>query len=245
MDQVKVEICAGSVESCRIAEEVGADRVELCAWLSQGGSTPSLGMLRKCRRVLHHTRMHVLIRPEGSFSYDEDAVRVMLSDIEVAREEGADGVVVGALSPEGGIDIPVVHRLAEAAEGMSLTFHRAFDLLRYSLEGLDTLVELGFDRILTSGCRPDVVQGRETLKRLQNYAAGRITLLAGGGVREENIRDLAEYTGVREFHFSARQKVDREASVVDGDFPAFGFGEVAGFETSRERVLAIMHAVGR
>lgn len=208
MNHYLFEVCANSVESCLAAQAGGADRVELCAGIPEGGTTPSYGDIATARELLTHTRLHVIIRPRGGdFLYTPLEQRIMLKDIESARRLGADGVVFGCLTPEGDIDIALMNQLLEAAQGMSVTFHRAFDVCRQPKQALETLIQLGCHRILTSGAQPTAEQGIPLLKELQAQADGRIILLAGCGVNENNIARIASETGIREFHFSAREQL--------------------------------------
>lgn len=208
MNHYQFEVCANSVESCLAAQAGGADRVELCAGIPEGGTTPSYGDITTARELLTHTRLHVIIRPRGGdFLYTPLEQRIMLKDIENARRLGADGVVFGCLTPEGDIDITLMKQLLEAAQGMSVTFHRAFDVCRQPKQALETLIQLGCHRILTSGAQPTAEQGIPLLKELQAQADGRIILLSGCGVNENNIARIASETGIREFHFSAREQL--------------------------------------
>lgn len=208
MNHYLFEVCANSVESCLAAQAGGADRVELCAGIPEGGTTPSYGDIATARELLTHTRLHVIIRPRGGdFLYTPLEQRIMLKDIENARRLGADGVVFGCLTSEGDIDIALMKQLLEAAQGMSVTFHRAFDVCRQPKQALETLIQLGCHRILTSGAQPTAEQGIPLLKELQAQADGRIILLSGCGVNENNIARIASETGIREFHFSAREQL--------------------------------------
>ena len=209
MEKYQFEVCANSVESCLAAQAGGANRVELCAGIPEGGTTPSHGDISIARSQLSATRLHVIIRPRGGdFLYSPLEQSIMLKDIANARQLGADGVVFGCLTPEGDIDLPLMERLMEASEGMSVTFHRAFDVCRNPLKALEDIIALGCNRILTSGQQPTAEQGIPFLKELQKKAGERIILLAGCGVKEENIARIAQETGIHEFHFSAREEVN-------------------------------------
>lgn len=200
------EVCANSVESCLAAQKGGADRVELCAGIPEGGTTPPFGDMALARELLTDTRMHVIIRPRsGDFLYSPLEQRIMLKDIEIARQLGADGVVFGCLTADGEVDRTLMQQLMEASKGMSVTFHRAFDVCRNPKKALEEIIALGCDRILTSGQQPTAEKGISLLKELEEQAAGRIILLAGCGVNENNIRLIAQETGIHEFHFSARE----------------------------------------
>jgi copper homeostasis protein len=201
---VALEICVDSAESALAAQEGGADRIELCAELAAGGLTPSVGLIEACRESVTLETM-LMIRPRGGdFQYTDREVAVMVRDIAHAKHAGLSGVVFGALSSSGEIDVPTVRRLRDAAGDMSITFHRAFDLTPDPLAALETLVELGIPRVLTSGQAATAYEGRELLARLVQHAAGRIVIMAGGGIGEANIQSLKAETGVREFHASAR-----------------------------------------
>ena len=201
-----VEVCANGVESCLAAQEGGADRVELCAGIPEGGTTPSYGEIQVARRVLTSTRLHVIIRPRGGdFLYSDLEVERMAADIAVCRELGVDGVVFGCLKADGTLDMDKNRYLMQCSHGMSVTLHRAFDRAADPAQALEDAIALGFDRILTSGQQPKAIQGVELLAQLHRQAAGRIILMAGSGVTEENIRDIREATGLTEFHFSARE----------------------------------------
>lgn len=201
-----VEVCANGVESCIAAQEGGADRVELCAGIPEGGTTPSYGEIKVARRVLTTTRLHVIIRPRGGdFLYTDLEVERMAADIAVCHELGVDGVVFGCLNADGTFDIEKNRYLMECSRGMSVTCHRAFDRAVNPEQALETVIDLGFDRILTSGQQPKAIQGAALLAELHRQAAGRIILMAGSGVTEQNIRELQEKTGLHEFHFSGRE----------------------------------------
>ncbi len=205
-EEFMVEVCANGVESCIAAQEGGADRVELCAGIPEGGTTPSYGEIKVARRVLTTTRLHVIIRPRGGdFLYTDLEVERMAADIAVCRELGVDGVVFGCLNADGTINEAQNRYLMECSRGMSVTCHRAFDRVSNPEQALETIIGLGFDRILTSGQQPKAIQGVELLAKLNRQAAGRIILMAGSGVTEQNIRELRDATGLHEFHFSGRE----------------------------------------
>lgn len=214
----KFEICANGVESCVAAQDGGADRVELCAGIPEGGTTPSYGEIKVARRLLRSTRLHVIIRPRGGdFVYNELEAERMLEDIAVCRQLGVDGVVFGCLNADGTVDETLCRRLLDACGGLSVTFHRAFDRCRNPETALLRLADMGFDRVLTSGQQPTALQGTALLARLQKLAAGRIALLAGCGVNEDNIASIYAQTGIREYHFSARVKVRGGMEYINPD----------------------------
>ena len=162
-----VEICANGVESCLAAQEGGADRVELCAGIPEGGTTPSYGEIKVARRVLTTTRLHVIIRPRGGdFLYTDLEVERMAEDIAMCRQLGVDGVVFGCLNADGTFDLEKNRYLIECSRGMSVTCHRAFDRAVNPEQALEDVIALGFDRILTSGQQPKAEQGIDLLARL-------------------------------------------------------------------------------
>ena len=204
----KFEICANSVASCIAAQDGGADRVELCAGIPEGGTTPSVGMMR-CARESISIGLNVIIRPRGGdFLYSESEIREMVYDIKAAKGLGVDGLVFGCLCPDGSVDMENMRLLMEAAGDTPVTFHRAFDHTSDPLKALEDIIELGCARILTSGCRPTAAEGAPLLAQLVEKAGDRIIIMPGCGVNEGNIAETARLSGAREFHFSAREPVE-------------------------------------
>jgi len=203
----KLEICANSVASCLEAQKGGVYRVELCAAIPEGGTTPSYGDIAMARELLQ-IKLNVIIRPRGGdFLYSALEQQIMLKDIKIAEKLGADGVVIGCLTPEGEVDMARNRELIQAAEGMSVTFHRAFDMCRDPYESLERIIELGCDRVLTSGRQPKAEQGIALLKELVQRAGDRIIIMPGSGVNAQNIAKLAKETDAKEFHLSARESI--------------------------------------
>lgn len=203
----KFEVCANSVESCVEAQRGGADRVELCAGIPEGGTTPSYGDIVMARKLLITTKLHVIIRPRGGdFLYSDLEREIMLEDVRMARRLGVDGVVFGVLTSDGDIDMDFMRQLMAESEGMSVTFHRAFDVCRNPFVALEQIIELGCDRILTSGQMPKAEDGVDLLKQLVEKAGDRIIIMPGCGVNAGNIAKIEQITGAKEFHFSARSK---------------------------------------
>lgn len=202
-----LEVCAGSIESIRAAHEGGAQRVELCSSLSEDGLTPSLGMIRFARS-LPDLKVHVLIRPRGGdFVYSEDEIRCMETDICVCLEEGVDGVVIGALDKEGNIDVPTCQRLVAATQGrMSITFHRAFDVCKDPTTAIQQIMDLGCNRLLTSGCSPRAEEGVALLATLVAQTHGQLIIMPGSGVNPANAASILDQTGATEIHASARSQ---------------------------------------
>lgn len=199
-----LEVCVETIESVKAARCGGAQRIELCAALSEGGVTPSHGMIEAARR-LGPEKMHVLIRARGGdFVYSNDEVDCMVRDIEMCRALGADGVVLGALTPQGEIDLDACRRMVQAARGMQVTFHRAFDLCNRPLEALEQIIGLGCSRLLTSGQQESAEQGIGLIKQLVDQAARRIIIMPGAGVNENNAARILAATGATEIHGSVR-----------------------------------------
>ncbi len=201
---MKLEICANSVASCLEAQKGGAYRVELCAAIPEGGTTPSYGEIALARELLT-IKLNVIIRPRaGDFLYSAHEHRVMLKDIEMCRQLGVDGVVIGCLTSDGEVDMARNADLISAAGNMSVTFHRAFDMCRDKYESLERIIELGCHRLLTSGGKAKAEDGIDLIKRLIEYSKGRIIVMPGSGITEDNIATIARQTGATEFHLSAR-----------------------------------------
>lgn len=197
------EICVDSVAGVRAAQAAGADRVELCADLIEGGTTPSCGMIGRARTVAG-VKLHVIIRPRGGdFLFDDDEFAIMARDIETARSEGADGVVVGLLSAEGEIDAIRTRELIALARPLSVTFHRAFDMTPEPIAALETLIALGVDRVLTSGQEASVLEGLPLITELMERARDRIVVMPGGGVTRRNVGRIVASARPREIHFAA------------------------------------------
>lgn len=251
MKKYTVEICANSVLSVRNAREGGADRVELCAALPLGGVTPSYGEIAAARDV-KGIALNVLVRPRsGDFLYTESEIDVMLRDIELCQRLGVDGVVVGALRPNGDIDSATMQRLMEASKGLSVTFHRAFDMCRNPLEALEEVAALGCHRILTSGLAPNAVAGIPTLSQLVARAAGRLIVMPGGGIGANNILKLAKETGAMEFHLSASSPLASQmeyrnpAISMGGDAKVDEYATTVSDVAKVRRVVALLSEYGR
>lgn len=206
-EEFKIEICANSVESVKAAFEAGADRVELCAGMPEGGTTPSYGTIAMARDLAPRG-LHVIIRPRsGDFLYNDLERETMLRDIELARRLGADGVVFGCLTADGDVDRETMRLLMEAAQGMSVTFHRAFDMCRNPFAALQAIEDLGCHRILTSGQEATAEAGIPLLRQLTEHARHTL-IMPGCGINAANIAAIAAATGAREFHLSARTPLE-------------------------------------
>lgn len=237
-----LEICAGSVESAIAARDGGAKRIELCAALEIGGVTPGAGLIAEARKI-EGLVLNVIIRPRGGdFLYNSYEAASMEEDIRTCRRLGADGVVIGALTADGDIDTALCRRLIAAAGGMSVTFHRAFDMCRNPRKALEELIELGCDRVLTSGQAATAVAGIPLLKELAEQAGERIIIMPGCGVNSTNAAAILNATGAKEIHASARKSVGcgmkfRHSGVSMGSPNS---DEYARKETDVEEVRAIV-----
>ncbi|MDH6342607.1 copper homeostasis protein [Parabacteroides sp. PFB2-12] len=235
-----IEICANSAQSCVEAEAGGATRVELCAAIPEGGTTPSYGEIKMAKALTSHIRIHVIIRPRGGdFLYTEAEIQSMLYDIELCKQLEVQGVVFGCLTREGDIDTVLLKRLIDAARPLSVTFHRAFDVCRDPFTALEQLIEAGCDRILTSGQQPTAEQGIPLIAELVKRAGDRIIIMPGCGVRETNIARIESETGAKEFHTSARSTVFSQMEYRNERVPMGSSPVTSEFETvqtDREKV---------
>jgi copper homeostasis protein len=214
----RVEICLETVQSLRAAKLGGADRVELCASLAVGGLTPSPGMMRFAAELGVPTR--VLLRPRGgTFVYDVDEIAVIEQDIAAVKGFGLAGVVIGAATPDDRLDRDMLARLLDRCEGLGRTLHRVFDRTPDPFEALELAIELGFDRILTSGQAPLAMDGAGLLEQLVAAAAGRIVILPACGIDADNVGALVAATGVEEVHATCTDQVEGPP-----DAGKFGFG---------------------
>ena len=245
---ILVEACVDSVRSALAAEKGGARRVELCDALFDGGTTPSAGMIAACKEAVS-IPVFVMIRPRGGgFVYSETERDVMRRDVAVACELGADGVVIGGLMPNGTVDRALVEMLVEAARGLPVTFHRAFDLTPDLEASLESLADAGVQRILTAGGASTAAEGASMLASLVRRAGSRIVVMAGGGVREENARTLVSISGVREVHVRLTRVTSGETASARRELRVrrpLPDDESAWEETDERRVRSFVDAVVR
>ena len=228
-----IEICVEGIDGFLAAQAAGADRVELCASLMEGGLTPSIATIRAAVAAAT-IPVHVIIRPRGGdFLYSEAEFATMRADIEALREEGVAGVVIGCLTPDGRIDEVRTTALVEAARPMSVTCHRAFDMTADFAEALEALVRCGVDRVLTSGQRDTALEGLDILKRSQELAAGRIVIMGCGALDADNIRTVRDGAGLDDLHFAALRTIPSGMAFRN---PHVGMG---GTEKDREYELTI------
>ncbi len=235
----KIEICVEGIDGLVAAQQAGADRVELCASLFEGGLTPSMGVIREALRVAT-IPFHVIVRPRGGdFLYSELEFRSMLEDVIALREIGVAGVVIGCLTPEGAIDELRTKALVDAARPMKVTCHRAFDMTRDYRTALEALIRTGVDRVLTSGQRDTALEGSAILKEVVALADGRIIIMGCGALDVGNIAQVRRETGVDEMHFAALKTIK---SGMEFRNPHVGMGGTA-LEREYEITLTDVDAV--
>ncbi|MEV4757424.1 copper homeostasis protein CutC [Micromonospora sp. NPDC049559] len=215
-------MCVGDVPSALVAEAAGADRVELCADLGQGGTTPGPGTIAVALASLRRVGVRVMVRPRGgNFRVSAVEEQIMLADIEAIRDAPNPngltvGVVLGALDARGDLDLPVLRRLVAAAGPLPVTVHKAFDEVPEQLDALEEIIALGADAVLTSGAAPTALAGAERLAELRRRAGDRLRIIAGGGIRSHNVREVLDRTGAREVHLRAPVRRDGYEA-TDGD----------------------------
>jgi copper homeostasis protein len=237
-----IEIATSDFLTTKSAVEGGADRIELCANLAEGGTTPSYAHIKKCREAFS-IPLFPIIRPRGGdFLYTKDEFEIMKNDIKLCKELGSEGIVIGLLNMDGTIDMTRTSELIELAYPLEVTFHRAFDRCRDPFAALEELIEIGCQRILTSGQKPTVSEGVDLIAELNRKADDRIIILPGSGVRKDNIKMLAEKTGCIEFHSSLRGKAKSPMQFIH---PAFADSaeSYSNNEISPDEVRALRNAL--
>jgi len=208
MDSIKVEVCADSIDSALAAQSAGACRVEYCANLPEGGTTPSIGQIEIARKLLN-IKLYVIIRPRGGdFFYNDTEFEIMKSDIHHCGKIGCDGVVIGMLHADGSVDKERCKELIDIAHNysMGVTFHRAFDHCRNLFEGMEAIIAMGCERILTSGGKDTAPEGASIIRQLIQQAGNRIVIMPGAGITAENAADLIKNTGATELHGTFRSR---------------------------------------
>lgn len=234
-----LECCVDSVVSAIAAEKGGADRLELCANLIIGGTTPPLSLFHEIKKAVS-IPIHVLLRPRfGDFCYDNFEKEMLLYDIRQFEKEGADGIVIGALRPDGTLDLEFLTQMLTCSGNMHRTLHRAFDMCRDGFEALDDAAALGFHTILTSGLSNTALEGIEILKKLSSQAEKLgITIMAGSGIKADTIRTLSSSTSIHAFHMSGKMELN---SVMKYRNPNInmglpGFSEYTVYQTNRKEI---------
>jgi len=233
-EQVLIEVCVDLVASAEAAERGGAQRVELCSDLLEGGVTPSIGLMEVVRSRIS-IGLHVIIRPRaGDFLYADEEFDIMCRDVEAAKAAGADGVVLGILDPAGNVDIRRTRQIIDLARPLSATFHRAFDMSADLLRALEDACATGADRLLTSGGEPTCFDGVATIAQLVKLGGDRIIVMAGGGIGVDNAAQIIERTGVKEIHVGLGSPVTSPMLYCN---PRVSLGKTLGREYDRTHVL--------
>jgi copper homeostasis protein len=228
----QLEICVGSWQSAKAAQEGGANRIELCDNLAEGGTTPSRGMILKCKKSLQ-IPFFPIIRPRGGdFVYSDDEFEIMKEDVIACREIGCQGIVIGMLRKDASIDTERCSDLIALAGGMQITFHRAFDRCSDMEKGLEDIIQLGCDRILSSGGKENAFDGLENLKSLVKQAGSRIIIMPGAGINELNLHEIACETGADEFHTTAKKYFEYGIDPIINE-------AYSSFETATEQVIKL------
>lgn len=250
MGKPLLEACVGSYASALAASRGGADRLEVCANLIIGGTTPSYELFRQITRDMT-VKANILIRPRfGDFLYDEQEAGEMCSQIAAFRELGANGVVIGALTPDGRLDMERMKRMMEQAGDMEVTLHRAFDMTWDPFEALENAISLGCKTILTSGQQAAAQAGVDLLKKLHQQAGGRITIMAGGGIKSSNISAIHGMTGITAFHASGKMTLD-SGMTYRKDTVTMGLPSLSEYdiwqtdEAEIRRCAEIVHSLGK
>lgn len=242
MNSIGIEVCCNSLESAINAQKGGAHRVELCSNLYEGGTTPSMGEISLARKKLH-IKLNVLIRPRGGdFVYSRDEIDIIKRDISFCKEIGVDGVVIGFLKPDGNIDVKLTKEIIELSKPMNVTFHRAFDMCKDPERALEEIIEAGADRLLTSGIKNKAIDGVDNLASLVKIADDRIIIMPGSGIRAENILEIIEKTGAKEYHVSERVSLEspmqfRRENIFMGGMPQIPEYEKRIIDAGKIRVI--------
>lgn len=242
-----IEICLESVESVVAAQKGGADRVELCSDLFEGGLTPTLGTFTVARKLASTIKINVMIRPRGGdFCYSDEEFEVMKEDLISLKNAGADGIVFGILTPEGDIDEERTRALVALASPLPVTFHRAFDMSKDAFKSLETLIDLGVKRILTSGLEPTVMEGLPLLTELVKKAGDRIIIMPGCGISERNFKYLDEKINAKEYHVFLPKEISSKMEYRPSHIYMGGLlrqPEFSIFHTDNERVSNIVKEI--
>ena len=242
-ESIKIEICLDSVESVIIAERAGADRVELCSDLFEGGITPTVGtfLLAKERTNIP---INVMIRPRsGDFCYSDIEFEVMKKEALFFKENGADALVFGILTPDGEIDKIRTKELIDIARPLPVTFHRAFDMTRDAFRSLDALISLGVERVLTSGLEATVLEGADTLRALVERAGERMIVMPGSGINERNFNKIKNLIGAKEYHMGLSSSIPSKMAFHPGHVYMGGLLRQNEFTISRageERIRSVV-----
>ncbi len=241
-----IELAAFTPGSAINAAIAGADRIELCSGYSEGGLSPSSGTILYVKEKVN-IPIFVMVRPRiGDFVYDEAEKEIILRDIEFCKKAGVDGIVTGALDVSGNVDVSFMKQVVEAASGLPVTFHRAFDLCSNLQQSLEDLIDCGITRVLTAGGKNTVAEGLETIRLLTKTAGDRIIILPGGGINAQNVQNIIESTGLNEIHCSGKELISSRMQPKPG-VSLSATGEVNDhewYESSIEKIKYIIEKLG-
>ncbi len=245
-NNIKIEVCVDSVKSAIAAQNGGAYRVELCDNLIEGGSTPSYGKIQAVRENLR-IKLNVIIRPRGGdFLYSDDEYEIIKKNIKMVKDLKADGIVTGFLNSDGSINICRTREIVNMALPLSVTFHRAFDMCRDPFKGMEDIINCGAGRLLTSGQKNNAAEGTALLAELQNKSAGRIIIMPGSGINEDNILDIHKIVRASEYHVSLRDKTESGMIFRKNGIQIGGAGSPDEYElsfTDSERVKMLIKKI--
>jgi copper homeostasis protein len=243
-----IEVCCAHLRSAIAAQEGGAVRIELCDNLYEGGTTPSYATIKTAKEKLN-IDINVMIRPRGSdFCYADDEFEIMKEDIRICKELGVHGVVFGILLPDGNVDVGRTAILVDLAKPLSTTFHRAFDMNHDPFKALEEIISLGINRILTAGHKNTVPEGLELIAQLTKKAAGRIIIMPGSGINEDNIKFIRDHCGAREFHLSGRKLFDSKMKYRKEGIFMGGLPDIPEYKislTDSERIRKVVNQVNQ
>jgi copper homeostasis protein len=242
---IKIEVCAFSLESCLAAEKGGANRIELCGSMYEGGTTPSAGLIQIAKQRVS-IEIHAMIRPRGGdFCYSDDEISVMQADIRMAKQLGCEGIVLGILQPNGQVNIIQTKALVAFAKPMQVTFHRAIDMTPDYSKALEDIIESGCDRILTSGQKNTATEGIEAIENLVKQANSRIEIMAGSGVNADNAQTFI-HAGVNALHLSGKASRDSEMVYRKAGIAMGGLSKVPEYEivySDAEKIRAVVECL--
>ena len=238
-----VEICVSNIQSAIAAQQGGAQRIELCDNLYEGGTTPSYATIKKARELLD-LKINVMIRPRGGdFLYSNTEFEIMKEDIHFCKELCVDGVVFGILLTDGNIDSKRTRILSDCARPLNITFHRAFDMTPDPYVALEKLIDCGIDRLLTAGQKNKAPEGKELIRSLVEKARGRIVVMPGSGLNENNIQEIMDFTGTNEFHLTARKLVDSKMKFRKTDIFMGGLSQIPEYEIYQTDLETVRNVV--
>ncbi len=236
----KLEVIGFTIEACIQAQAAGVHRIELCDNVGEGGTTPSYGFIKAAREKLN-IDLFPMIRPRGGdFLYSDEEFEIMKTDIKLCKQLGCDGVVFGMLNADGTIDKKRMSTLIELAYPLGVTIHRAFDRTADACQALEDVIEIGCERILTSGQKPNVMDGTELIVKLIQQAGERIIIMPGSGLKSTNVAELATKTGATEFHTSARMNVDSKMNYTNNEMKE-SLKSVSVDEDEVKQIIKLLH----